>query len=122
MKPPKPPELVVTLLAAALLVGSAMGLTRIRDDASAEPAGPRGVTIADFAFGPADLAVSVGDTVTWTSTDRATHTVTATDGETLESPDLMTGDTFEVTLETAGSVEYICKFHPNMRGTITVEG
>lgn len=78
--------------------------------------------IANFSLGPNELAVSVGDTVTWTNTDNTTHTVTGNDADTLESSDLRTDSTYEVTFEQAGSFEYICKFHPNMHGTITVEG
>ena len=52
----------------------------------------------------------------------ATHTVTGVDGDLLESPDLGDGATYEVTFEAPGSFEYICKFHPNMQGTIVVEG
>ena len=40
----------------------------------------------------------------------------------LESPDLDTDATYEVTFDEAGAFAYICKFHPNMQGTITVEG
>lgn len=122
MERPKPPELIVIVLAAALLVGSVVGLTRDRDDGGGETAGPGAVEIADFAFGPEVLTVAVGATVTWTNTDDATHTVTADDGETLASEDLKADDTFAKTFEAPGSFEYICKFHPNMRGTITVEG
>ena len=122
MERPKAPELIVTLLAAALLVGSAVGLTGSRDDGGGEPVGPRAVEIANFAFGPKDLTVSVGDTVTWTNTDSATHTVTGKEDETLKSPDLELDDPYDVTFEEPGSFEYVCKFHANMQGTIVVEG
>ncbi len=122
MQRPKPPELVVSVLAAGLLVGSVVGLTRSQADGGGAVAGPTGVEIVDFAFGPEELAVPVGGTITWTNSDGATHTVTGREGETLQSPDLKTEDTYEVTFEEAGTFEYLCKFHPNMQGTITVEG
>jgi plastocyanin len=78
------------------------------------------VDIQGFAFGPPDLAVETGATVTWTNRDGADHTVTQTGGLVFKSPDLTTGDTFEVTFDVAGTYEYICKFHPAMRGTVTV--
>lgn len=120
MQRPKAPELVVGLAAAALLVGAAVGLTN--STAPTEAAGPTAVEIAGFAFGPDALTVKVGDTVTWANSDGATHTVTGKEGDTLKSEDLKTDATYEVTFDEAGTFEYMCKFHPNMQGTITVEG
>ncbi len=129
METPKPPELIVGLLAAALLVGSVVGLTRTRDEGgetkTPEPAAGEAVTaieIVDFSFGPKEATVAVGDTLTWTNLDSAVHTVTGKEGETLKSDDLSMDATYEVTFEEAGTFEYVCKFHPNMQGTITVEG
>ena len=120
MQLPKAPELVVTGLAAVLLVGSAAGLANSAPNAG--PAAPGEVNIQGFSFGPADLTVDAGATITWTNLDSADHTVTQTGGLVFKSPDLATDDTFEVTFEEAGTYQYICKFHPAMRGTITVEG
>jgi plastocyanin len=118
---PKAPELVISVLATGLLVGSGAGLTRSQDGPEG-PVDPGAVDIAGFAFGPDSLTVRAGDTITWTNRDRATHTVTGVDGDLLESSDLGDGATYEVTFEAPGSFEYICKFHPNMQGTIVVEG
>ena len=119
MQLPRPPELAVTSLAFALLVGSAVGLTSSpSEDAPAEPGA---VNIQGFAFGPDAVTVVVGATATWTNLDGADHTVTQ-NGARLDSPDLATDDTYEVTFEEAGTYEYFCKFHPAMRATITVEG
>ena len=120
MQLPKAPELAVTGLAAVLLVGSVVGFTN--STASSEPAAPGAVNIEGFSFGPSELTVEAGATVTWTNLDNATHTVTQTGGLVFKSPDLRTDDTFQVTLDEPGAYQYICKFHPAMRGTITVEG
>ncbi len=120
MQLPKAPELAVTGLAAALLLGSVVGFAG--STASSAPAAPSEVNIQGFAFGPADLSLEAGATVTWTNLDGADHTVTQTGGLVFKSPDLATGDTFAVTFEEPGSYQYICKFHPAMRGTVTVEG
>ena len=131
MERPKLPELIVGLLAAALLVGSLVGLTRTRDSGGGseaeQPEQAAGeaisaVEIVDFSFGPKEATVAVGDTLTWTNLDSAVHTVTGKEGETLKSDDLSIDATYEVTFEEAGTFEYMCKFHPNMQGTITVEG
>lgn len=89
---------------------------------SSSPAGGGGgegaVTIADFAFDPATLEVSVGDTVTWTNEDSPAHTVTFADGP--DSGSLSSGATFEHTFDAAGSFSYMCMIHPTMTATIEV--
>ena len=96
------------------------------EPADTEPAGtePQGaadeVTIADFAFDPAELEVAAGATVTWTNNDSATHTVES-DDETLMSDDLPNGATYEMTFDEPGTYEYVCGIHPNMSGTVIVK-
>ena len=79
------------------------------------------VTIADFAFTPSNLAVSVGDTVTWTNTDSVPHTVTQNpSGSGFQSGTIASGESFSFTFEEVGEFTYFCEFHPNMTGTIVV--
>lgn len=79
------------------------------------------VTIQNFAFGPSDITVQVGDTVTWTNADLVGHTVTS-DGTdtTLDSPLLSQGKSFSFTFDEVGEFAYHCTPHPNMTGTVTV--
>lgn len=85
----------------------------------AAAAGPE-VDIQNFAFGPATLTVSVGDTVTWTNNDTVPHTATASGGA-FDSGTIGAGDTFTFTFTEAGSFDYVCNFHPNMMATIVVQ-
>ena len=78
------------------------------------------VSIADFTFDPGDLTVAIGDTVTWSNADGATHTVTS-DDDAFDSGDLGSGATFEQAFDEAGDFAYHCDIHPQMAGTITVE-
>lgn len=78
------------------------------------------ITIEDFAFSGAET-VSVGDTVEVTNNDSVGHTWTADGGE-FDSGTLSSGDTFEHTFDEAGEFDYFCSIHPNMTGSITVEG
>jgi plastocyanin len=87
--------------------------------ASAPAAGGDAVTIKGFAFGPDDLAVKTGTTVTWTNDDSTKHKIKSDDGS-FNSDDLGQGATFEHTFDTAGTFAYICSIHPSMKGTITV--
>ena len=116
----------MALLAAALVVGGAVAVARDRDEPAATSApGGTEVAIAGFLFGPKELTVQVGDTVTWTSSDDTQHTVTGRDPATkatIDSESLRQTDVYRATFEAAGAYEYFCVFHPNMQGTITVEG
>jgi plastocyanin len=88
-------------------------------DAGGAATGGDTVSVVDNEFEGGDLAISVGDTVTWTHDGEATHTVTADDG-TFDSGDLASGESFEHTFDEAGEFDYICEIHPSMTGTITV--
>lgn len=78
------------------------------------------INISNFAFTPATLSVKVGTTVTWTNNDSAPHTITSDVGSALKSPTLSTGQSYQVTLTSLGTVSYHCSIHPSMKGAIVV--
>lgn len=82
------------------------------------PASPE-VTISNFSFGPDELEVKVGTTVTWTNRDGKSHTVTADDGG-FDSGSLGRGDSFSFTFLEIGTFNYHCEIHSGMTGAITV--
>ena len=77
------------------------------------------VSVGDGSFAAAALTVSVGDTVTWTNDDDSPHTVTAGDG-TFDSGNLEPGQQFLFTFTAPGTYAYVCAYHEEMTGTITV--
>lgn len=77
------------------------------------------VAIADFAFAPATLTITAGDTVTWTNEDPVVHTATSTTGA-FDSGDLAEGESFSLTFTAPGTYAYLCTPHPGMTGQITV--
>jgi amicyanin len=77
------------------------------------------VTIADFAFEPATLTITAGDTVTWTNQDAVAHTATSTSGA-FDSGTLEQGESFSVTFTEPGTYDYLCTPHPTMTGQIVV--
>jgi len=79
-----------------------------------------GVTIAGFAFDPGTVTVSVGDTVTWTNRDRASHTATADDGS-FDAGGIATDQAKSITFSTAGTFAYHCNVHPDMKGRVVVQ-
>jgi plastocyanin len=92
----------------------------------AEGAGGETVTLADFAFDPAELTVTVGTEVTFQNDDSAPHTAThGTDGQAADDAefdlDVPAGESASHTFEEAGTYEVTCRIHPSMSMTITVE-
>jgi plastocyanin len=78
------------------------------------------VSIKGFAFNPKAITINVGDTVTWTNDDTATHSATASD-KSFDSGSLAAGTgKFSFTFDKAGTFSYACKFHDIMQGTIEV--
>jgi plastocyanin len=76
------------------------------------------VEIADFAFGPAEITIAAGGTVTWTNTDNQAHT--ATSSGNFDTGAIDPDATASVTFDEPGTYTYICSFHPFMTGTVTV--
>jgi len=80
----------------------------------------------DGCYSPKEVSVDVGGKVIFSNTDTAAHTFTAgtpSDGPSgeFDSGLVMAGQTYEVTLENAGTVNYFCMVHPWMTGVINVE-
>jgi plastocyanin len=88
---------------------------------SAVMTGAAAVDIAGFAFNPPTLEVAVGDTVTWTNSDSAPHTVTQQpSGSGFQSGTLNQGASFSFTFEAPGTYDYFCEFHSGMTGQVIV--
>ncbi|MCE9616951.1 MAG: cupredoxin domain-containing protein [Nitrosarchaeum sp.] len=84
-----------------------------------------GCETSNACFSPASLTINAGDTVEWTNTDTAAHTVTS--GSPANGPSgvfdsslIMGGASFENTFDEAGSYDYFCMVHPWMVGNIQV--
>jgi plastocyanin len=78
------------------------------------------VAIKDFKFDPPTLEVAAGDTITFTNEDGAPHTATAND-KSFDTGRLGKGESASVTIANAGSFDYICTFHPMMKGNVTAK-
>lgn len=79
------------------------------------------VEIKGFAYNPPVVEVPVGGSVTWTNQDNAPHTATGIDREVLQSGAIAFDASYTQTFDTAGTFEYFCEFHPNMKGSVVVE-
>lgn len=77
------------------------------------------IKIGNFTFGPQELRVKAGTTVTWTNEDDIPHTVVSPNN--FRSKVLDTDGTYSFKFTTPGSYKYFCSLHPHMTGTIVVE-
>ena len=75
------------------------------------------VTIDKLAFVPAEIQVKVGETIEWTNKDHIVHTATVKGGWEIMIPP---GQVATRIVEAGDSVDYYCRFHPNMTGKIVV--
>src|SRR5437016_2673205 len=76
------------------------------------------ITMENLVVAPAEVSARVGDTIEWINKDVLAHTATARNGDF----DVTTPPKKTVTsvLKKAGSVEYYCRFHPNMKAVLTI--
>ncbi len=75
------------------------------------------VTIDKLEFIPAKLKAKVGDTIEWLNKDIFAHTATARGDLDVTIPPKKTAS---FVLKEPGDVEYYCRFHPNMKGRVSV--
>jgi plastocyanin len=76
------------------------------------------VTIDKLVFAPTEVRVKAGDTIEWVNKDILAHTATATNGDwnVIIAPK----QTSRVVVKNPGTVDYFCKYHPNMKGRVVV--
>ena len=76
------------------------------------------ITMTDLVFAPAEVSAKAGDTVEWINKDVFAHTATARNGDF----DATTPPKKTVTsiLKKPGTVEYYCRYHPNMKAVLKI--
>ncbi|MCU1752878.1 cupredoxin family copper-binding protein [Pseudomonas sp. 6D_7.1_Bac1] len=77
------------------------------------------IDIKEFMFGPKEVTIAVGTTVTWVNDDQTVHTLMETH-KVFHSAALDTNDQFSYQFNTPGTYEYYCTLHPQMIGKIIV--
>ncbi len=78
------------------------------------------VTALDNKFDPPTITVAPGTTVRWTNKGEHKHSVTSTTGA-FDSGELAPGQGYSTTFTKAGTFEYYCKLHKEMKGTVIVK-
>jgi plastocyanin len=72
----------------------------------------------NLVISPAEAAAKVGDTIEWINKDILAHTATARNGDFDVA--LPPNQTVTFALKKAGTVEYYCRYHPNMKAVLNV--
>ena len=75
------------------------------------------VAIDKLAYGPGPAGLHAGDQVEWVNHDIFQHSVT---GKGFDL-DLKPGQKGRLVVSGAGVVDYVCRYHPNMKGQIRIE-
>jgi plastocyanin len=111
----------ITLIELGTMSGAPDETAQDASADGADAAAAVAVQIQDFAYDPPSVTVPVGGSVTWANADGVPHTATGLDREALQSGAIASGAEYTATFDTAGTIEYFCEFHPNMKGTVVVE-
>jgi plastocyanin len=76
------------------------------------------ITMEDLLISPAEASAKIGDTIEWINKDVFAHTATARNGDW--DVTLPPKTTLASVLKKAGTIDYYCRFHPNMKATLVV--
>ena len=76
------------------------------------------IVMQDLVFAPAEVTAKVGDSIEWVNKDVFAHTATARNGDF--DVNLPPKKTVTSVLSKAGTVEYYCRFHPNMKAVLKI--
>jgi plastocyanin len=76
------------------------------------------ITTENLVFAPAEASARVGDIIEWINKDVFAHTATARNGDF--DVTMPPNKTVTLVLKKGGSIDYYCRFHPNMKATLTV--
>jgi plastocyanin len=77
------------------------------------------ITMENLVISPAETTAKVGDTIEWVNKDVFAHTATARDGDF--DVTMLPKKTATFVLKKAGTVDYYCRFHPNMKAVLKIE-
>jgi len=77
------------------------------------------VVMDKMKFGPVPAQLHKGDEIIWINRDFLRHTATAADHRF--NVDLPAGAKSKTVLTRTGTIPFVCRYHPGMRGTLVVK-
>jgi plastocyanin len=109
--------MIPVLAVAALIAGCGGGSGESVGQPAAATSAKKIVDMTGSTFAPQTLDAKVGDTISFVNKDEIAHNAT---GDGIDSGTLAGGATFDFKAAKAGTINYVCTFHPGMTGTINV--
>ena len=109
--------MIPVLAVAALIAGCGGGYGESVGQPAAATSAKKIVGMTGSAFAPQTLDAKVGDTISFVNKDEIAHNAT---GDGIDSGTIAGGATFDFKAAKAGTISYVCTFHPGMTGTINV--
>ncbi|KWV48751.1 amicyanin [Bradyrhizobium macuxiense] len=76
------------------------------------------IVMENLVVSPAEVSAKVGDTIEWVNKDILAHTATARNGDF--DVTLAPKQTATLVLKKAGTVDYYCRYHPNMKAVLKI--
>jgi plastocyanin len=95
-------------IAAALMLGASVSARAATIQISME----------NLEIAPAEASAKVGDTIEWINKDIFAHTATAKNGDF--DVTIPPKKTVTLALKKAATIDYFCRFHPNMKATLVI--
>jgi plastocyanin len=77
------------------------------------------VVIEKLKFAPVTAQLHRGDSILWVNRDMFRHSATAADHSF--DADLPPGAKVKTMLKRSGSIAFVCRYHPGMRGVLQVK-
>lgn len=104
--------------ASMLLVAGAVGCKGSVNGSVEPEVGDVIVKLVGLRFEPSEVTVKVGKRVVWEWTDQVRHNVVADDAAFAPSK-VLSGGSYAIRFDKAGTYSYQCTLHDGMRGKVT---
>ena len=109
---------MIPLRRLSLYAASAGALLLTASPAAAAPR-EHVVVIDKMKFGPVAADLRKGDAIVWVNRDIFRHTATAANHSF--DVDLPPGAKVRMVLKSTGSIPFVCRYHPGMRGVLQIK-
>ena len=76
------------------------------------------IVIENLVYTPPEVSAKVGDTIEWVNKDVLLHSATARNGDF--DVNLPPKKTVTSVVNKAGTIDYYCRYHPNMKGVLKI--
>ena len=113
---------LVALLALTAACGGDDGADAAATGDSAATQEAVTLTATDMAFSPPTLEAPVGGSIEFVNDDDAKHSFTVEEAGIDTDADAGASATVDLGDAEAGSYDFICKYHPDMKGTLEITG